>query len=365
MVVRTGSLREKRTSGKGKGSRILLQCGAMKLVSNPPNPFESQFREFLEPPPSVKVQIYEDDTQSILSRNDSPDLAFRWSVNPYRGCFHACAYCYARTSHEYLGFGAGTDFESKLVVKRHAAALLREAFLKPSWLGEEVVFSGVTDCYQPVEAAWGLTRACLDVCAEFRNPLSIITKGVLILRDVDVLRRLHEEATVRVYVSIPFSDDAMARKVEPQAPSITKRLEALKALAEAGIPVGVSLAPVIPGLNDDQMFEILQQARDAGARDAFYSLLRLPGNVEPVFLERMAKAYPNRIKKITHRLQDVRGGMLNSARFFERHRGKGTYGAMLEQLFLTARRRAGFPDEPPPPALSTFRRPPPRQIALF
>lgn len=337
----------------------------MKMVNNPPNPFESQYREFLEPPPSVKVQIYEDDTRSILSRNESPDLAFRWSVNPYRGCFHACAYCYARPSHEYLGFGAGTDFDSKLVVKRHAAALLREAFLKPSWLGEEVVFSGITDCYQPVEAAWGLTRACLEVCAEFRNPVGIITKGVLILRDVDVLCRLHEEAAVRVYLSIPFADDAMARRVEPQAPSITKRLGALKALAEAGIPVGVSIAPVIPGLNDDHMFEILQQAREAGAQTAFYSLLRLPGNVEPVFLERMSKAYPDRIKRITNRLQEVRGGMMSSSRFFERHRGEGTYGEMLEQLFLTARRKAGFPEAPEPLVSSTFRRPHPQQIKLF
>ena len=337
----------------------------VKLVSNPPNPFESQYREFLEPPPSVKVQIYEDDTRSILSHNDSPDLAFRWSVNPYRGCFHACAYCYARPSHEYLGFGAGTDFESKLVVKRNAAALLREAFLKPSWTGELVVFSGVTDCYQPVEASFGLTRACLEVCAEFRNPVAIITKAALILRDLDLFRRLHEEAAIRVFLSIPFADDPMARKVEPQAPSVTKRLATLKTIAEAGISTGVSIAPVIPGLNDDQMFEILQKARDAGARTAFYSLLRLPGSVEPVFLERMAAAFPDRIKKIAHRLQEVRGGVLNTSRFFDRHRGQGPYGEMLDQLFLTAKRKAGFPDEQDPPLPSTFRRPQPQQIGLF
>jgi DNA repair photolyase len=337
----------------------------VKLVSNPPNPFESQYREFLEPPPSVKVQIYEDDTRSILSHNDSPDLAFRWSVNPYRGCFHACAYCYARPSHEYLGFGAGTDFESKLVVKRNAAALLREAFLKPSWTGELVVFSGVTDCYQPVEASLGLTRACLEVCAEFRNPVAIITKAVLILRDLDLLRRLHEEAAIRVFLSIPFADDQMARKVEPQAPSVTKRLATLKAIAETGIPVGVSIAPVIPGLNDDQMFEILQKAREAGARTAFYSLLRLPGSVEPVFLERMAAAFPDRIKKIIHRLQEVRGSVLNVSRFFDRHRGQGAYGEMLDQLFLTAKRKSGFPEEQDFPLPSTFRQPRPEQIGLY
>src|SRR5439155_176358 len=247
-----------------------------------------------------------DDTRSILSHNDSPDLVFRWSVNPYRGCFHACAYCYARPTHEYLGFGAGTDFESKLVVKRDAAALLREAFLKPSWKGELVVFPG-----------------------------------------------------------IPFADDLMARKVEPQAPSVTKRLATLKTIAEAGIPAGISIAPVIPGLNDDHMFEILQKARDAGARTAFYSLLRLPGSVEPVFLERMAAAFPDRIKKITHRLQEVRGGVLNTSRFFDRYRGQGPYGEMLDQLFLTAKRKAGFPEEQDPPLLSTFHRPQPQQIDLF
>jgi DNA repair photolyase len=337
----------------------------MKQIHNPPNPYDSLHREWLEPPPPVRLQVFEDDTRSILSRNESPDLSFRWSVNPYRGCFHACAYCYARPSHEYLGFGAGTDFESKLVVKRDAATLLREAFLKPSWRGELVVFSGNTDCYQPLEAAWGLTRACLEVCAEFRNPVGIITKAALIMRDLDLLRRLNEEAAVRVFFSVPFADDVTARKVEPQAPSITKRLSALKALAEAGIPTGVSIAPVIPGLNDDHMYEILRQARDAGAQTAFYSLLRLPGSVEPVFLERMSAMFPDRIKKITHRLKEVRGGVLSNSEFFERHRGQGTYWEMLERLFAAAKSKAGFSEVPEGPLPSTFRRPKPQQTTLF
>ena len=337
----------------------------MKQINNPPNPYESLHREWLEPAPAVRIQVFEDDTRSILSRNESPDLSFRWSVNPYRGCFHACAYCYARPSHEYLGFGAGTDFESKLVIKRDAAVLLREAFLKPSWQGELVLFSGNTDCYQPLEAAWGLTRACLEVCAEFRNPVGIITKAALIMRDLDLLRRLHKEAAIRVFFSIPFSDSGMARKVEPQAPSITKRLEALKAIADAGIPTGVSIAPVIPGLNDDQMYEILRAAREAGAQTAFYSLLRLPGSVEPVFLERMTAMFPDRIKKIIHRLKEVRGGVLTNSAFFERHRGQGSYWEMLEQLFAAAKNKAGFPDTPDVPLPSTFRRPKPQQATLF
>jgi len=295
----------------------------MRTVMNPPNPFESQHRDLLEPAPHVQLQMFEDATRDILSRNESPDLPFRWSLNPYRGCFHACAYCYARPTHEYWGFGAGTDFESKIVVKREAATLLRRTFEKPSWKGELILFSGNTDCYQPLEASLELTRACLEVCAEYRNPVGIITKGVLVLRDLDLLRRLHQESSVRVYFSIPFSDDEVARKVEPHAPSSRKRFEAMA------------------------------------------TLLRLPGPVEPVFMERMAAAFPDRVTKITNRIRDVRGGAISEGAFFERHRGAGPYWAMIEQLFEVSRRKAGLSvlrDETVP---TTFRRPGVEQTALF
>jgi DNA repair photolyase len=334
----------------------------MKLVSNPPNPFESTSREWLEPPPRVELQLFEDETKDILSRNDSPDLPFRWSVNPYRGCFHACAYCYARSSHEYLGFGAGTDFESKIVVKRRAAALLRQAFDKPSWKGELIVFSGNTDCYQPTEASLGLTRACLEVCAEYRNPVGVITKSALPVRDVDVLSRLHREAWVRVYFSIPFTDNRTARLVEPQAPTITKRFEAMQALAEAGIPTGISIAPVIPGLNDEAIPELLARAKAAGAVTATWILLRLPGHVEEVFLERMRQQFPDRIGKIIHRLREVRGGPISDAAFFRRHEGTGTYWQTLEQLFEVAYRRAGFQPDQEDKVPDTFRRPEAQQF---
>lgn len=337
----------------------------MKIMANPPNPFESRHRELLEPNSQVKLDVLDDSTREILSRNESPDLPFRWSLNPYRGCFHACAYCYARPTHEYWGFGAGTDFDSKIIVKRSAPALLREALLKPSWKGELIVFSGNTDCYQPLEATYELTRACLTVCAEFRNPVGIITKAALITRDLDVLQRLHHEARVHVYFSIPFTDNETARKVEPQAPSITKRLEAMKRLSDAGIPTGVSIAPVIPGLNDDDIPEVLMRAREAGATDATFVLLRLSGNVEPVFLERMTAAFPDRIKKITNRLREVRGGTLSNGSFFKRHQGEGTYWQLIEQLFEVSRRRAGYPDERDQPLPRTFRRPGGEQLALF
>jgi DNA repair photolyase len=317
------------------------------------------------PASQVKVEVYEDATREILSRNDSPDLDFRWSVNPYRGCFHACAYCYARPSHEYWGFGAGTDFESKIIVKREAAALLRDSFMRPSWRGDLIVFSGNTDCYQPLEATYGLTRACLEVCAEFRNPVGIITKAALVVRDLDVLKRLHEEASVRVYFSIPFADNETARKVEPQAPSITKRLEALRTLSDAGIPTGVSIAPVIPGLNEDDMPEILIQARQAGASDAMFVLLRLSGNVEPVFFERMAVDFPDRIGKISNRIREVRGGKMSEGEFFKRYQGDGAHWQMMQQLFDVARRKAGYPEGDDEEIPHTFRRPGAEQLELF
>ena len=337
----------------------------MRPISNPPNPFESQYRDLLEPAHGATLTVYSDETREILSRNESPDLPFRWSVNPYRGCFHACAYCYARPSHEYLGFGAGTDFESKIIVKEEAPRLLRRAFEKLSWHGELIVFSGNTDCYQPLEAEYGLTRACLEVCADYRNPVGIITKGALILRDLDVLGRLHHEAAALVYFSIPFSSDDVARKVEPHAPSITKRFSTMKALSDAGIPTGISIAPVIPGLNETDIPELLDRAHGAGARTATYSLLRLSGSLESVFLERIGEAFPERIGKITNRLRGVRGGALTEGRFFKRQAGQGPYWELIQQVFDLAKRRVGFPEHDMNAMPQTFRRPGVEQVSLF
>lgn len=337
----------------------------MRTVSNPPNPFESQYRELLESSRPAKLTVYEDDAREILSHNDSPDLPFRWSVNPYRGCFHGCAYCYARPSHEYWGFGAGTDFESKIIVKKNAPRLLRQAFDRQSWHGELIVFSGNTDCYQPLEAAYGLTRACLAVCVEYRNPISVITKGALVLRDIDILKQLNDGAWVQVYVSIPFASDDVARKVEPHAPSITKRFETIQALADAGVSAGISIAPVIPGLTEGDIPELLDRARSAGACSATYSLLRLSGSVESVFLERMREAFPERVEKIVNRLREVRGGVLSEARFFKRQIGEGAYGELIEQLFMLSKRRTGFSKHDESSIPQTFRRPWSEQTSLF
>lgn len=334
-------------------------------MSNPPNPFESRHRDLLEPASSARLELYDDATKEILSRNDSPDLSFRWSVNPYRGCFHACAYCYARPTHEYWGFGAGTDFESKIVVKRNAAALLRHAFEKPSWKGELIVFSGNTDCYQPIEASLELTRACLEVCAEYRNPVALITKGILVIRDLDLLKRLQQEACVRVYFSIPFADEEVARRVESHAPTSRKRFEAMARLSDAGIPTGISISPIIPGLNDEDIPDLLTRAKQAGACESMATLLRLSGPVEAVFLERMAQAFPDRLAKITHRIQEVRDGAMTDSAFFSRQHGKGPYWTMIEQLYEVARRKAGFSTLDDEVVPRTFRRPGCEQTRLF
>jgi DNA repair photolyase len=337
----------------------------MRPSSNPPNPFESRHHDLLEPAPAARLEMFEDASREILSRNDSPDLSFRWSVNPYRGCFHACAYCYARRSHEYWGFGAGTDFDSKIVVKRQAATLLRQAFQTPAWKGELILFSGNTDCYQPMEASLELTRRCLEVCAEYRNPLAIITKGVLVQRDLDVLRRLQQDAWVRVYFSIPFAEDDVARRVEPQAPSSRKRFEAMARLSEAGIATGISISPMIPGLNDQDIPELLERAREAGAVEAISTPLRLAKSVEAVFIERMSEAFPDRIGKIIHRIREVRGGAMTDGAFFSRQQGQGPYWAMIERLFALAKRKAGFSERDDGSVPDTFRRPGPEQSRLF
>ncbi|MCH9034891.1 MAG: PA0069 family radical SAM protein, partial [Planctomycetes bacterium] len=297
----------------------------MRRVDNPPNPYESSYREWLGPAPPIRVEVYEEVARSILSKNDSPDLPFRWSVNPYRGCQHACAYCYARPYHEYLGLGAGTDFDTKLVVKVNAPELLAKAFRRKTWRAESVNFSGVTDCYQPIEAVWSLTRRCLEVCLEYANPVMIVTKAYLVMRDADLLVKLNQIAGCTVHMSIPFADDATARIIEPQAPPPSRRLEAMRRLSEAGVPVGVFVAPIIPGLNDSEIPEVLRLAKAAGARSASYTALRLPGSVAEVFATRIRDAMPLRAERILNRLRDIRGGRLNDSAFSRRMTGNGVY----------------------------------------
>ncbi|HEU4730417.1 MAG TPA: PA0069 family radical SAM protein [Kofleriaceae bacterium] len=346
-------------------------------TENPPNRFHAQVVAYEdgEAPPPSQVTLIDDHSRSILAHNDSPDLGFRWSVNPYRGCQHACAYCYARPTHEYLDLGAGTDFDTKIVVKRDAAALLREAFEKPSWRGELVMFSGVTDCYQPVEKELELTRRCLEVCLAYRNPVSVISKSALVERDVDLFLALAEQARFGLSVSLAFSDNDSARTIEPWAPSPDRRFKLIETLARAGVPVGVMCAPIIPGVNDRQMVTVLERAAAAGASWAGWVLLRLPGAVAQVFEDRIRGALPLAADKILHRIRETRGGdKLYDARFGVRGRGEGHYAEMIQQMFDTTVARLGLDrrgrddsiyDEADGP--TTFRRPPPptNQLSLF
>jgi len=311
-------------------------------VANPPNPWLSEHREWIGEPPPARLEVFEEEAASILSENDSEDVPFRWSANPYRGCFHGCAYCYARPTHQYLGFGAGSDFERKIVVKVNAPELLRKAFSRSSWRGEIVALSGNTDCYQPLEASYRLTRGLLEACLAFRNPVGIITKSVLVRRDLDLLAELARSGLSRVSLSIPFSDDAMARAIEPYAPTPSDRFEALRALTEAGVSAGVAVAPVIPGLNDSQVAGILARAKECGATHAFRIPLRLPLEVRDVFLGRLKEAYPDRHGKVVNAIREMRGGTLNEARPGARMAGLGARWAAVEDLFALHCRRLGL-----------------------
>jgi len=328
--------------------------------------FTRQQLEWLEEPPHAALEIFEENARSIIAKNDSPDVGFSYSLNPYRGCFHACAYCYARPTHQYLDFGAGTDFERKIVVKTNAPQKLIEELEKPSWNGSDIVFSGVTDCYQPIEAHYELTRRCLTVLAKYRNPVGVITKGTLIRRDVDILAELSRNARVQVYLSVAFADDDLSKLIEPHAPRPSARFRAISDLTAAGIPVGVGLAPVIPGLNDSQIPEILSKAKRAGASRAFMTLLRLPAEVKDVFMERISAALsPELARKVFAQTCNMRGGAFNRSEFGQRMRGNGAEWEAVEWLFQRSVEREGL-NRPGSTANSrnSFRRPS-AQLDLF
>ncbi len=319
----------------------------MRLATaNPVSRFAAAHVEWEVPPPPANLQVFEDHSKSILARNDSPDLHFRWSVNPYRGCFHACAYCYARPTHEHLGLGAGSDFDRKLVVKPNAPELLRQALSKPSWQREFILFSGNTDCYQPLEHHYRLTRACLEVCHAFGTPIGVITKSALVCRDAELLAEMGRAAGAEVVLSIPFHHAPTCRAVEPGTPPPARRYEAIRVLSEAGVRVGVNIAPVIPGLSDHDIPAILKAAREAGAQHARVLPVRLSPQVEAVFTERVGATFPGRVASVLGKIRRMRGGELNDARFGERFRGQGEEWASTMALFRTWHDRLGYTERP-------------------
>ncbi|MBS1807214.1 MAG: radical SAM protein [Acidobacteria bacterium] len=315
----------------------------MRYVNNPPNPWLNTSVEWIGEPPEAKLEVFEETaTRSIITNNKSPDIPFDYSVNCYRGCPHACTYCFSRPTHEYLGFGAGTDFERKIVAKVNAPDLLRAEFMKKSWKGDTLIFSFTSDPYIPLEANYQLTRKCLEVCLEFRNPVGIITKSALIRRDKELIAQIAREAEAEVFFTIPFVDAQTSRALEPFAPYPEARFAAMKDLADAGIEVGIGIAPVMPSLSEAHIPELLKRAHDAGARKAFINLLRLPGNVAPYFIASLEKTMPERAPKILKRIREMRDGKLNLPEFGERMKGSGPHWEALTQLFKLHCQKLGF-----------------------
>ncbi|TLD71551.1 PA0069 family radical SAM protein [Phragmitibacter flavus] len=311
-----------------------------------------------EAPGRVETKVFVDHSSSVISKNESPDLGMMASVNPYRGCEHGCAYCYARPTHEYLGFGSGVDFESRIMVKTEAPKLLRATLMKPRYRVVPVTMSGVTDCYQPLEKKLRVTRGCLEVFAEFRHPVAIITKNHLVTRDVDLLSELAKFQASMVYVSITSLDADLAHKLEPRASSPKMRLEAVRLLRAAGVPVGVSVAPMIPGLNDHEIPAILEAAAQAGAMAAFYSVVRLPFGVKEVFAEWLETHFPDRKEKILGRIRESQGQTMSHPEFGKRLSGVGVWAEQVAQLFRVGMIRSGLAKmERPKLSNAAFRRP--------
>lgn len=327
-----------------------------------PVPFDPDFDE-----PSPRTQLFADASRSILSENDSPDVPFAKTINPYRGCEHGCSYCYARPTHEFLGLSAGLDFETKLFVKYDAPRLLSESFDSPRWKPELLGVSGVTDAYQPIERKLQITRRCIEVCAQYYNPICIITKSDLVLRDIDLLKTLAERECVSVAISVTTLDRDLSMKLEPRACVPSRRLAAIERLSAAGIPVCVLVAPVIPGLNEHEIPEIIQSAAAAGARNAGYVILRLPHGLKDLFAQWLADHAPLRRDKVLHQLASMRDGQLNQTAFGDRMRGTGALAQNVRALFELACRRAGVAPRHATVSTSHFRRPRPStgQLTFF
>ncbi|HYP17152.1 MAG TPA: PA0069 family radical SAM protein, partial [Opitutus sp.] len=314
---------------------------------NPPNRFE---RLHVEPDPDCaeeertgpRTQFFYDATESLLTKNDSPDVGFSYGLNSYRGCEHGCAYCFARPYHEYLGWSSGLDFESKILVKLRAPELLRRELTAKRWQPQPIAMSGATDCYQPAERHFKLTRGCLAVCAELRHPIFIITKNALVTRDLDLLSELARHPCIAVHVSVTTLDSDLAGELEPRASRPAARLRAIRELSAAGVPVGVMVAPIIPGLTDHEMPAILEAAAEAGAKRAGHVLLRLPFAVKDIFTQWLDDHAPTKKARIVDRLMTLHGGKLYEPEWGKRMTGEGIFAEQLSRLFAAATRRAGL-----------------------
>lgn len=312
-----------------------------------------------------RTQFLVDHSKTAIAYNDSPDIGFSASLNPYRGCEHGCIYCYARPTHEYLGFSSGLDFESKIMVKLNAPELLRDELSSPKWKPQVLVMSGVTDCYQPVERKLKITRRCLETLLEFRNPVAIITKNFLVTRDIDMLAELAKQQCASVCLSITSLDPDLRKVMEPRTSPPQARLNAIRKLAEAKIPVAVNVAPIIPGLTDHEIPAILKAAHDAGATAAGFTVVRLPYANAPLFDKWLETHFPDRKEKVLNRIKSMRGGKLYDAQWGKRMRGEGIFAEQIATMFDVAKRKAGFKDDRRELSIAGFRRPGGAQLSLF
>jgi DNA repair photolyase len=349
----------------------LVQLRGRGTAHNPKNRFESAEyvpdAEAYDPDePGPRTQLMRDHTRGIITRNDSPDIPFDASLNPYRGCEHGCVYCFARPTHEYLGFSSGLDFETKILVKHDAPELLRKELQSARWKPQPIAISGVTDPYQPAERKLGITRQCLEVLAEFRNPVGIVTKNHLVTRDADLLGELASHGAAVVNISVTTLDEKLQRVMEPRASTPARRLEAIRVLSAAGIPVRVLIAPVVPGLTDHEMPAIAAAAAEAGATAAGYIPLRLPFALKELFETWLATHFPDRKDKVLNRIRAIRGGKLYDPQWGTRMRGEGIFAVQMGALFATACRKSGLIEELPPLSTAAFHRPHPAgQMGLF
>ena len=354
-------------AGRGTAGLGLAEnpAGRFERLSFEPDLEEPIFADD-EPRPSPKTHFFHDFSKTILTTNESPDVGFEASINPYRGCEHGCIYCYARPTHEYLGLSAGRDFETKIFVKTDAANLLRKKISSKSWIPKLVNISGITDCYQPIERKLKITRSILEVMLEFRNPVTLITKNHLITRDLDLFRSMNDFKSVGVFITITSLDSDLIDRMEPRTSRPSFRLKAIETLANAGIPVGVLIAPVIPGLTDSEMPDILKAAASAGAQFADYVPLRLPYGLGPLFEAWLTQHFPERKEKILNRIKEIRGGKLNDPNFNSRMRGSGVFAEQLRSLFHLYSKKEKFNSSRLELSTQHFRRPDlDGQLSLF
>ncbi|MBL7767007.1 MAG: PA0069 family radical SAM protein [Chitinophagaceae bacterium] len=340
--------------------------------SNPSNRFHAEAYAIEHPEAiddwekeKINTEYFQESGKTVLNKVTSPDIPLAYSLNPYQGCEHGCVYCYARNSHEYWGFSAGVDFESKIVVKRRAPELLRELFSSRKWQPTPISLSGNTDCYQPIERKMGITRKILEVCLDYKNPVGIITKNALILRDLDLLQELAKHNLVSVFTSITSMDEDLRRKLEPRTSKYTDRLKIIETLSKEGIHCGVMNAPIIPGLNDNHMYEVLRRSSMAGAKSAGYTMVRLNGAIGPIFKDWLSLTFPDRAQKVWNLISDAHGGDVNDSRFGVRMKGEGNLAEMIEQQFKLYCRQFKLNEEKFEYNISDFVKLRPGQLRLF